>query len=181
MLASWKKSYDEPKQHIKKQRYYFASQGLYSQSYGLSSNRVWMWELSHKEGWALKNWCFLTVLLEKSPLDCKEIKPVNAKGNQPWIFIWRTYDEAEARILWSPDVKSWLIGKDPGADKDWGQEEKGATEDETVGWHHQLKGPESEQTLGDSEGQGSLACCSPWGHKESDMTEQLNNSITFQK
>ena len=110
----------------------------------------------------------------ESNLDSK-IKPVNPKGNQPWIFIQRTDDEAEARILWSPDVKSWLIGKDPGADKDWGQEEKGATEDEMVEWHHQLQGPESEQTLGDSEGQGSLACCSPWGHRESDKTEQLNN------
>ena len=110
----------------------------------------------------------------ESNLDSK-IKPVNPKGNQLWIFIQRTDDEAEARILWSPDVKSWLIGKDPGADKDWGQEEKGATEDEMVEWHHQLQGPESEQTLGDSEGQGSLACCSPWGHRESDKTEQLNN------
>ena len=110
----------------------------------------------------------------ESNLDSK-IKPVNPKGNQPWIFIQRIDDEAEARILWSPDVKSWLTGKDPGADKDWGQEEKGATEDEMVGWHHQLQGPESEQTLGDSEGQGSLACCSPWGHRESDKTEQLNN------
>ena len=107
-------------------------------------------------------------------LDSK-IKPVNPKGNQPWIFIRRIDDEAEARILWLPDVKSWLIGKDPGADKDWGQDEKGATEDEMIGWHHQLQGPESEQTLGDSEGQGSLACCSPWGHRESDKTEQLNN------
>ena len=106
----------------------------------------------------------------ESHLDSKEIKPVNSKGNQPWIFIWRTYDEAEARILWSPDVKSWLIGKDPGADKDWGQEEKGATEDETVGWHHQLNGQKFEQTLGDGEGPGSLECCSPWSHKESDMT-----------
>ena len=110
----------------------------------------------------------------ESNLDSK-IKPVNPKGNQLWIFIQRIDDEAEARLLWSPDVKSWLTGKDPGADKDWGQEEKGATEDEMVGWHHQLQGPESEQTLGDSEGQGSLACCSPWGHRESDKTEQLNN------
>ena len=130
-----------------------------------SSSHVCMWELDHKEGWVPKNWCFLIVVLEKtleSPLDCKEIKPVNPKGNQPWIFIGRT--DAEAPILWSPDSKNQLIGKDPDAGKDWRQKEKGAAEDEMVGWHHRLSGHEFEQTLGDSEGQGSLACCSPWGH-----------------
>ena len=140
-----------------------------------------MWELDHKEGWAPKNWCFWTVVLEKtleSPLDCKEIQPVNPKGNQSWIFIGRTDAEAEAPILWPPDVKSWLIWKDPDDEKDWRQEEKGTTEDEIVGWHHQLNGHEFEQALGDAEGQGSLACCSPCGHKESDRTEWLNNKGT---
>ena len=115
----------------------------------------------------------------ENPLDCKEIQPVNPKGNQSWIFIGRTDAEAEAPILWPPDVKSWLIWKDPDDEKDWRQEEKGTTEDEIVGWHHQLNGHEFEQALGDAEGQGILACCSPWGHKESDRTEQLNNKGTF--
>ena len=123
-----------------------------------------MWELDHEEDWALKNWCFWTVMLEKtleSPLDSKEIKPVNPKGNQSWMFIGRT--DAEALILWPPDVKSWLIRKDPDAGKDWRWEEKGTTGDEMVGWHHHLNGHESGKTVGDGEGQGSLACCSPWG------------------
>ena len=139
---------------------------------------VQMWELDHKEGWALKNWCFWTVVFEKtfeSPLDCKEIKPVNPKGNQPWIFIRKTDAEAEAPILRPPDVKNLLNGKDADAGKDWGQEGKGMTEDEMVGWHSQLNVHEFEQTLGDKEEQGSLACCSPRGCKESDMTEWLNN------
>ena len=137
-----------------------------------------MWELDHKEGSAPKNWCFWAVMLEKtpeSPLDFKEIKPVNPKGNRSWIFIRRTDAEAEAPMLWPPDVKNWLIGKDADAGKDWRQEEKGTTEDEMVGWHHWVSGHEFEQAPGDSEGQGSLACCSPWGCKESD-TEWLNNS-----
>ena len=128
-----------------------------------------------------KNWCFWTVVLEKtrgSPLDCKEIKPVNPKGNQPWIFIARTDAEAEAPIFCPPDVKSWLIGKDPDAGKNWRQEEKGTTEHEMashlIGWHHQLNGHEFEQALGDSERQGSLVCCSLWSCKESDTTEWLN-------
>ena len=134
-----------------------------------------MWELDCKESWVLKNWCFWTVVLEKtleSSLDCKEIKPDNPKENQPWIFIGRT--EAETLILWPPDAKNWPIGKDPNTGKDWRQEEKGVTEDEMVGWHHQLNGHEFEQALGVSDGQGSLACCSPWSCKESDTTEQLN-------
>ena len=150
-----------------------------SQSYGFSSSHIWMWELDHKEGWALKNWCFWTVVLEKtfqSPLDCKEIKPVNPKGNQFWIFIGRTDAEAEAPIFGPPDAKSRLIRKDPNAGKDWSQEEKGTTEDELVGWHHWLDGHVFEQALGDSEGQRSLACYSPWGHKELDVTERLNNN-----
>ena len=126
-----------------------------NKSHGFSCSHVWMWALDHKEGWVSKNWCFWTVVLKKtleSPLDCKEIKPVNPKGNQPWIFIGRTDAEAEAPILWPLKAKSWLIGKDPDSGKDWGQEEKGATEDEVVGWHHQVNGHESEQTPGDSEG-----------------------------
>ena len=136
-----------------------------------------MWQLGHKEYQALKNWCFWTVVLEKtleSPLDCKEVKPVNPKGNQPSIFIGRTA-EAEAPILWPPDVKNQLIRKDPDAGKDWRQEEKGKTEDEMVGWHDWLSGHEFKNTPGDGDGQGSLACCSPWGHKELDTTEWLNN------
>ena len=157
----------------------FADKDPYSQSYGFTSGHVWMWELDHKEGWVPKNWCFWIAVLEKtleSPLDCKEIKPVNPKGNQSWIFTGKTDAEAEALILWPPDAKSWLIGKDPDAGKDWRQEEKGTTEDEMVGWHHQLDGHEFEQALGDGEEQGSLAYCSPWGHKESEKTEQLNNN-----
>ena len=137
-----------------------------------------MWELDQKEGWMPKNWCFWTVVLEKtleSPLDCKEIKPVNPTGNQPWIFIGRTDAEDEAPILWPPDVKSQLVGKDPDAGKDWRQKKR-TTEDMMVGWHHWLNGNEFEQPLRDGEGQGSLTCCSPWGLKESDMTKQLNNS-----
>ena len=128
--------------------------------------------------WELKNWCFWTVVLEKTlqrPLDCKEIKPVHPK-DQSWMFIGRTAAEAEAPILWPPDVKNWLIWKDPDAGKDWGQEEKGMTVDEMVGWHHWLNGHEFEQALEVGDGQGSLVCCSPWGRKESDMTERLNNN-----
>ena len=140
---------------------------------GFSSSRVWMWELDHKEGWAPKNWCFWTVALEKtleSPLDCKEIEPVNPKGNQFWIFIGRTYAEVEAPILWPPHVNSQLIGKVPDAGKDWRQEEKGMTENEMAGWHYWLNGHEFEQALGGGKGQGSLECCSPWGCKEWDTT-----------
>ena len=165
----WKKSYDKSRQCIKKQRHHFANKSLYSQNYGFSSSHVQLWELDHKEGRGPKNWCFWTVVLEKTlerPLNCKEIKPVNPKGNQPWLFIGRTGAEVEASILWPPDAKSWLIGKDPDAGKDWRQEEKGMTEDEMVEWHHWLSGHEFEQMPGDSEGQGSMACCSPWGHKE---------------
>ena len=134
-------------------------------------------KLNHKEGWVLKNWCFQTVLQEKaleSPLDCKEMKPVNPKGYQPWIFFGRTEAEAEAPILWPPDAKSWLTGKDPDAGKDWRQEEKGMTEDGLVGWHHWLDGPEFEQAPGVGDGQGSLVCSSPWGCKEWDMIKRLN-------
>ena len=164
MPAPWKKSYDQPRQHIKKQTRHFANKDPYSQSYGFSNSYEWMWELEHNEGWTPKNWCFWTVVLKKtfeSPLDSKEIKPVNPKGNQSWILIGRT--DAEAPILWPPDAKSWLIGKDPDAGKNWRQEEKGMTEGEMVGWHHQLNGHKSEQTPGDREGQRSLVCYSLWG------------------
>ena len=177
-LAHWKKSYDQPRQHIKKQRHHFANKGLSSQSSGFSSSHVWMWELDHKESWVPKNWCFWTVVLEETletPSDCREIKSVNPKGNQSWIFTGRTDVEAETPILWPPGVKNWLIGKDPDAGKNWRQKETGTTEDEMGGWHHQLDDTiESEQALGAGDGQGSLACCSPWGHKESDRTEWLN-------
>ena len=136
-----------------------------------------MWELHYKENWAPKNRCFWTVVLEKtleSPLDCKEIQPVHPKGNQSWIFVGRTDAEAETTILWPPDAKNWLIVKDPDAGKDWRQEEKEMTEDEMVGWHHQLNGHEFVQVPGVCDGQGNLECCSSWGHKESDTTEWLN-------
>ena len=142
-----------------------------------SSSHVWMWELDYKESWTQKNWYFWTVVLEKTlatPLDCKEIQPVHPKGDQSWVFIGRTHVEAETLILWSPDAESWFIWKDPDAGKDWGQEEKGMTKDEMVGWHHQLSGHGFGWTLGVGDGQGGLACCSSWGHKESDMTERLN-------
>ena len=163
--------------HHKKQRHYFASKGLSRQGYGFSSSHVWIWELDYKESWTPKNWCFWTVVLEKtleSPLDCKEIQPVHPIGNQSWIFIGRTDVEAEAPILRPPDAKNWLLGKDLDSRKDWRQEEKGMTQDEIVGWHQWLNGYEFEQAPRDGEGQGGLACCSLWGCKESDMTERLN-------
>ena len=174
VLAPWKKSYDQPRQHIKKQRHYFANKG---QNYGFSSSHMWMWELDHKESWVPKNWCFWIVVLEKtleSPLDCKETKLVHPEGNQSWIFIGRTDGEAEAPIHWPSDAKSWLIWKDPDAGKNWRGEEKRTTEDEMVGWNHWLDGYEFEQALGVGDGQRSLVFCSPWGRKESDTTEQLN-------
>ena len=181
---SWKKSYDKCRQHIEKQRHYFANKGPSSQSFCFSSGHVWMWELGREESWVSKNWCFWTVVLEKtleSPLDCKEIQPVHSKGDQPLLFFGRTDAKAETPVLWQPHVKSWLIGKDSDAGRDWGQEEKGMTEDEIVVWHHWLDGHEFEQALGVADGQGSLACCSPRGHKESDMTEWLNwTDLEFQ-
>ena len=154
-------------QHIEKQRYYFANKVLYSQSYGFSSSHVRMWELDHKEGWVPKNWCFWTVVLEKtleSPLDCKEIKPVNIKGNKFWIFFGRTDTEAEAMILWSPDSKNQLFRKDTDDGTDWRQEEKGMTEDKCLnGITNSVD--KFEQTPGDGKRQGSLAWCSPWGHR----------------
>ena len=137
----------QPRQHIEKQRHYFANKSPSSQGYGFSSGHIWRWELDYREGWVQKNWCFWTVVLEKtleSPLDCKEIQPVHPKGGQSWVFIGRTDAEAETPKLWPPDAKNWLIGKDPDAGKDWGQEEKWMTEDEMVEWHHRLNGHKFE-------------------------------------
>ena len=171
----WKESYDQPRYHIKKQRHYFANKGPSSQGYDFSSGCVWMWELDYEESWAPKNWCFWTVVLEKtleSPLDCKEIQTVCPKENQSWISIGRTDIEAETNTLatWCELIHLkrpwfWEILKAGG---------EGVTEDEMVGWHHWLDGHEFEQATGIGVGQGSLACCSPWGCKESDMTEWLN-------
>ena len=182
MLAPWKKSYDQPRQHINKQRHHFGNKGPSSQSYGFSSGHVWMWDLDCEESWAPKNWCFWTMVLEKtleSPLDCKEIQLVHSKGDRPWVFFGRTDAKAETPVLWPPHAKSWLIGKDSDAGRGWGQEEKGTTEDEMAGWHHCLDGHESEWTPGVGDGQGGLACCDSWGHKELDTTEQLNWTEEF--
>ena len=175
---SWKESYDQPRQYIEKQRHYFVNKGSFIQGYGFSSGHVWMWELDYKESWAPRNWWFWTVVLEKnleSPLNCKEIQPVHSKGDQSWVFIGRTAVEAETPILWPPDAKSWLIWKDPDAGRDWGQEEKGMTEDEMAGWHHRLDAYEFGWTLGIGDGQGGLACCNSWDSKSwtqlSDWTE----------
>ena len=151
----------------------FANKGLSSQS---SNSHVWMWELVYKESWAQKNWCFWTVVLEKtleSPLDCKEIQPVLSE-DQSLVFFGRNDGEAETLVLWLPHVKSWLTGKDSDAGRDWGQEEKGTTEDEMAWWHHRLNAHGFGWTLGVGDGQGGLACCDSWGRKESDTTERLN-------
>ena len=136
-----------------------------------------MWELNYKESWVPKNWYFWTLVLEKtleSPLDCNEIQPVHPKGNQSWIFIGRIDIKLKLQLLWPPDVKSWLIRKDPDAGKDWGKEEKGTTEDEMAGWHHWLDAHEFGWTPGVGDGQGGLACCNSCGRKELDTTERLN-------
>jgi len=162
---------------LKNQRYYFVNKGPSSQDYGFSCGHVWMWELDCEESWALNNWCFWTVVLEKtleSPLDCKEIQHVHPKGDQSWVFIGKTDADAETPILCPPHAKSWLIGKDPDAGRDWGQEKKGKTEDEMAGWHQQLDAHEFGWTSGVGYGQGGLVCCDSWGRKESDMTERLN-------
>ena len=146
-------------QRIKKQRYHFADKVSSSQSYGFSSSQVWMWTIKKPEHWridAFELWCWARLLISS----CKEIQPVHPKGNQPWILI-----EAEALIVWPPDAKNWLTGKDPEAGKGWRQEEKGMTENEMVGWHHRLNRHEFEWTLGHGEGKGSLECCSPWGFR----------------
>ena len=162
---------------MQKQRHYFASKGPSSQGYGFSCGHVWMWELDCEEGWALKNWCFWTAVLEKtleSPLDCKEIQPVHSEGDQPGDFFGKNDAKAEIPVLWLPHEKSWLIGKDSDAGRDLGQKEKGMTEDEMAGWHQGLNGCEFEWTPGDGDGQGGLMCCDTLSRKESDTAEQLN-------
>ena len=169
---------DQPRQHIKKQRHYFANKGPSSQGYGFSSGHVWMWELDYKESWVPKNWCFWTVVLEKtleSPLDCKEIQPVHSKGDQSWVFFGRNDAKAETPVLWPPHVKNWLIGKDSDSRRDCGQEEKGTTENEMAGWHHQLDGRESGWTLGVGDGQGGVACCNSWGLTRLNDWTELNS------
>ena len=148
-----------------------------------------MWELDCKESWAPKNWCFWTVVLEKtleSPLDCKEIQPVHPKGDQSWVFIGRTDAEAETPVLWPPHAKSWLIGKDPDAGRNWGQEEKGTTEDEMIGWHHRLNGHEFGWSPGVCDGQGGLTCCSSWRRRvihdwATDLNYHLDNCVVLGK
>ena len=173
MLTPWKESYDQPRQHMKKQRHYFANKCPSSQGYGFPSGHVWIgsWSIKKLSIELMLLNCVLEKILE-SPFDCKEIQPVHPKGNQSWIFIGRT--DAEGPILWPPDMKNWLLGDDPDAGKDWRQEEKGMTEDEMVEWHHQLDGHEFKLTPGVGDGQRILACCSPWDHQESDSTEWLN-------
>ena len=148
MLAPWKKSYDQPRQQVKKQRHYFTNKGPSIQSYVFSSSYVvWIWELDYKESWMPNNWCFWTVVLGKtleSPLDCKKFKLVHPKGNQSWIFIGRIDAKAETPILWPPDLKNWLFGKESDSGKDWKHEEKWLAEDEMIGWHHWLGGQEFE-------------------------------------
>ena len=167
MLVPWGKKIDQPRQHIKKQRHYFTSKDPSSQNYGFSSSHEWMWvglkKAEHRRTDAFELWCWRRLL--RVPWTWKEIKPVNHKGNQPWIFIGRTEAEAETPILWPPDTKNRLIGKDIDAEKDWRWEEKGTIEDEVDGimWHN---GCEFEQGAGVGDGQGGLACCSPWGHRE---------------
>ena len=160
------------RQHIKKQRHYFANKGPSSQGYGFSSTHVSMWKLDCEEGRAPKNWCLWTVVLEKtleSPLDCKEIQPVHSEGDQPWDFFGRNDAKAETPIVWPPHAKSWLIGKDSDAGRNWGREEKGTTEDEMAGWHHWLDRCEYEWTPG-----LVMERCDSWGCKESDTTERMN-------
>ena len=155
----------------------YANKGLSSQGYGFSSGHVWMWELDCEESWVPKNWCFWTVVLEKtleSPMDCKEIQPVHSEGDQPWDFFGRNDAKAETPVLWPPHAQSWLIGKDSDAGRDWEQEKKGTTKDEMAGWHHQLSGHRFGWTPGVGDGQGSLVCCGSWSHRESDTTKRLN-------
>ena len=174
MIAFWQgKKKVTPRQCVEKWRHYSANKGLCSEGYDLCSGHVQLWELDRKEGRMPMNWCLPTVVLEKtpeSPLDSKEVKPVNLKGDQPWIFTGKTDAKAEAPMFWSSDPNRWLTGKVPDAGKNWGQKEKRESEDEMAGWHHWCNAHELGQTLGDGEGHGGLAFCSPYGHKEMDMT-----------
>ena len=161
------------------QRHYFVNKVPSSQGYGFPSGHVWMCDLDYTESWMPKNWCFWTVVLEKtleSPLDCKEIQPVHPKRDQSWVLIGRTDVEAETPIFWPPDMKNWLIWKDPDAGKDWRQEEKGTIEDKMVGWHHQLNGHGFGWTPGAGDRQGGLVCCGSWGRKELEMTDRLDST-----
>ena len=172
MLTPWKKSYDQPRQHIKKQRHYFANKNLSNQNYGFSSSHVWMCDLDYKESWVLKYWYFWTVVLEEtleSPSDCKEIQPVNPKGNQPWMFIERTDAENETPILWPPDAKKWLMLKRPWC---WERLKVGG-EGDSKGWEARKTSPTQWTWVWVSSGR-SLVCCSPWDHTGLDTTEQLN-------
>ena len=172
MLTPWKESYDQPRQHIKKQRYYFVNKGPSNQGYGFYSGHIWMWELDYKESWAPKNWCFWTAVL-RVPWTARRSNQSILKEINPGCSLEGLMLKLKP-IHWPPDATSWLIWKDPDAGKDWGQEEKGTTEDEMVGWHHWLNGHGFGCTLRVGDGQAGLACCSSWGHKESDMTERLN-------
>ena len=177
MIDSWQENDDKPRQHVEKQRHHLADKGLYSQGYGLPSGHIRLGELDHKEGRAPKNRCLWTVVLEMIPeslLDSKEIKPVNLNENQPWIITGRTGAEAKAPVFWSSDGNR-LIGKVPDAGRDWGQEKK-ASENEMAWWYHQCNKHKLGQTPRDGEGQGGLACFSPWGRRQSDTTGQLNNN-----
>ena len=179
MIPSWQESCDKPRQCVEKQRHSSADKGPNRDGCGLPSGHIQLRELACKEGRMPNNWCLWTVVKEKtpeSPLDNKEIRPVNLKGNQPWILIGRTDDEAEAPIFWSSD-NIWLIGKVPDAGKDWGQKEKRGSEDAIDGWHHSRKGHELGQISGGGELPGGLACCRPWGHKELEMTGRLNDVL----
>ena len=170
------KDYVKPRQHIKKQRHYFANKGLSSQNYGFSGSHVWVWE-NYKESWVSKNWCFWTVVLKKSlesPSDSKEIQPVHPKGNQSWILIGGTDVEAETPVFWPPDPRTDSLEKTLMRWKIEDLKEKGTTEDEMVVWRRRLNGHEFEQAPGGGDREGSLTCCSPWGHKELNPTEWLN-------
>ena len=179
MLAPWKKNYDQSRQHIKKQRHYFTNKGLSNQSHGFSSGHVWMWELDCEESWVQKSWCFWTVMLEKtleSPLDCKEIQPVHPKGDQFWVFIGRTDVEAETPNTFATWCEELTHLKRPWCWKRLKAGEEGDDRGWDVGWHHWFNGHKFEQNLGECEAQGSLACSSPWGCKESDATKRLNKT-----
>ena len=178
IFAWFNNNLSQPREHIEKQRHYFANKGPSSQGYGFPSSHVWMWELDCEESWALKNWCFWTVVLEKtleSPLACKEIQPVRSKGDHSSVFFGRNDTKAETPVLWPPHENGWLIGKDSDAGRDWGQQEKGMTEDEMAGWHHLLDGREPKWTPGVGDGQGDLGVAIHWVTKSrtqlSDWTE----------
>ena len=184
MLAPWKKIYDQPRQHIKKQRHYFANNGLSSQSYGFSCSHVWMWELDHKAEHltidAFELWCWRRLL--RVPWTARRsnqsiLKEISPEYTLEGLMLKLKLQHFKTSIFWPPDVKTWLIGKDPDAGKDGRREEKGMTEDEMVGWHHRLDEHEFEQAPGIGDGQGGLACCSPWGCKELEVTEWLNWTV----